>query len=180
MAARNQKPIEAMDTKLLDDFPPCLCRLLARHPKGKPLTAEEIAGAAGWDQHSGEDTPNITPMEVEEISQKTSWGDVQYQKILNFLRGCNLDFDNPNTVRRVDSYLRKKCHFNYLLKHTEWKTRYCPLLIRWVEWEIKRKSWGDNPRSSVRKLVDRLAPGIAARNAAKAARTSPVPPPIDA
>jgi len=108
-----------------DNFPPILCRLLARVGKyGRPLTTDEIAKRGG-----------LTPMKVAVISELCNWSSVPVGEMRAFLRGCGFDFCNSEDMRRVSDYLRKNPALTYLRNSPEFKSYYKPLLIRW------RDSW---------------------------------------
>lgn len=135
-----------------DSFPPILCRLLARHRYGRPLTTEEIVRYSGVLSHAM----------VEAISESTSWRDVRLGDMRAFLKGCNLDFCDTTTMRRTFDWLRKTTLNSYLQKIETIDTRYfyacyLPLFKRWY------KSYGivtkDSPiREPVRSLLIRLKP----------------------
>jgi hypothetical protein len=106
-----------------DNFPPILCRLLARHRYNRPMTTDEIAKQSGC----------LSAAEVEAISKATDWKPIKVVEMQAFLRGCKLDFCDPSAMRRVRDYLTKFPTFQYLRKSPQWKSYYMPLLLRWIQ-----------------------------------------------
>jgi hypothetical protein len=92
--------------KRAQDFPPILCRLLARRKWGRPLTDTEIADRT--DRIVG--PPGIlvvlAPIEVGKIALSTSWKGIDVYDMQAFLIGCNIDFCNAEQMKRIDSYIR--------------------------------------------------------------------------
>lgn len=105
-----------------EQLPPCLVRLLARHPHGKPLTDKEISHRMGWE--------NVI-CAVRFLAEKTDWEGITLDSMRLFLQACNVDFENVVQMKRVDSYLRSKPSFTYLRKSPEWSTKWAPMLQRW-------------------------------------------------
>lgn len=138
-------------------FPPILCRLLARHKGGKPLTAAEIA------ERSGE-MPNVCHLlcvsEVVSISRATCWKGIGVNEMFAFLRGCGLMFDDTKAMRRVDDYLSKKPTLHYLVQSAEygWDNYYKPLLMRWRNAYPYNIGPADMPHKHLRQLLNRLTP----------------------
>lgn len=109
----------------VDQFSPLLCRLLARHKRGLPLTDEEIAAFGG---------NTLTPYDVRCIAELESWDDVRLRDMRAFLRGCGLDFCDRESMHRVTEYLKmKKNRFQYLKKSPQWEAVFKPLLKRLTE-----------------------------------------------
>jgi hypothetical protein len=115
---------------LLEMFPPCQVRLLARERYGKPLTAEQIATSSGLSQR-----------EVGLISQMVTWQDVDVEALRRFTHGCGLDLDKPASVKRKLVYLRGQHYtrvdrvppsFRYLRRSPDWVTFYKPLIVKWT------------------------------------------------
>jgi hypothetical protein len=131
-------------------YPPCLVRLLARHPYGKPLTDAEICDSPGWTQY------RFNEFLVHNLSRLTRWDDVSFYDMRRFLQGCKLDFCNPEQMRRVSDYLRKRPTFRYLRASPLWGSYYEPLMKTW------RRSYPlDPPKDldpAVRALLVRLTP----------------------
>lgn len=100
-------------------FPPILCRLLARHRRGLPLTDAEIAAKAG---HA------LTAYQVHCLSQLRSWENVSVAHLRAFTRGCDIDFHDPVAMHRVKNYLRTTRRFEYLKRSPQWETVFKPLL----------------------------------------------------
>jgi hypothetical protein len=134
------------------DYPPCLVRLLARHPYGKPLTAAEIQAKSH---------PARIPMfqvlslpMIEAISGEIGWHEIEMLDVSKFLRGCGVDFCNQDHMRRVDDYLRKKPTFRYLRASPQWEAYYKPLMKRWIDTTDTQQV---SPH--IKQLVDRLRGG---------------------
>lgn len=114
----------------LDHFPPILIRLLARHPKGKPLTTSELANRGA-----------LSAFYIEALSQLTTWDMVPLAHIKEFFRICQIDLENPAQFKRVTVYLKGKVingqrrppSFPYLRKDPQWETFYRPLLQTYLE-----------------------------------------------
>lgn len=70
----------------LDRFPPCLCRVIARDGRGRPLTSHEIAERGG-----------ISRTQVDRISRLTTWATVPIGTADAYLSGCRI---NPFQMRR--------------------------------------------------------------------------------
>jgi hypothetical protein len=136
------------------DYPPCLVRLLARHPYGKPLTTIEIQ-ALSYPNYIGRAMSEAlsAPM-IEALSSELGWGGIAVMNAAQFMRGCSVDFCNPDHMRRVDDYLRKKPTFRYLRASPQWEDYYKPLMKRWID-------TADTQRVSphIKQLVDRLRGG---------------------
>lgn len=111
-------------------FPPILCRILAKHRYGSPLSTHELATRLGW-----------TPAKVEAFSQSTSWRGIDVFDMLAFMAACQLDFSNHAQVKRVKTYLRGKKRngsrvaptYMYLRRSPLWQSYYLPLVKRWAE-----------------------------------------------
>lgn len=117
----------------LDRFPPILCRLLARVPRGRALTSVEIADAAG-----------LSVTQVEAISMQTDWRGVDIPTALAFMVGCNTDLTKRSHCVRLDMYLRSNAkdprrRFQFLRSSGAWDSYYLPLIRRLHE-SIKRRS----------------------------------------
>ena len=117
----------------LNDFPPILCRLLARNKNGPPLTAVEIADRST--QTPGVKSP-LVPVQVENISQCINWEKIHILDALAFMYGCRVDLTDAKEFRRIKDYLSKKPNFRFLRQSPEWKSYWLPLMKRW------RKSHG--------------------------------------
>lgn len=123
-------------------FSPILCRLLARHRYGGPMTSEELAVKMVL----------FTPWQVDQLSEATSWDGITVAVMRGFTTACNLDISNAAHMRRAEDYLRKtmpnSAHlalfgvprttspaaqpFSYLRKDKLWKPYFQPLLRRWI------------------------------------------------
>lgn len=111
-----------------EKFSPILCRLLARHPHGKPLTNDELAIRMATDRGRPSGCGHYT---IGTLSKATSWEDCTLPIMRVFLQACRIDFCNVGQMKRVDSYLRSKPSFTYLRKSPEWSTKWAPMLQRW-------------------------------------------------
>lgn len=133
MGRRDQKRRCSGDVawnKRLDLFTPILVRLLARHPRGHPLTTAEIADRSG-----------LLPMQVETLSWATSWDGVDLPTFRSFTQACNLDILNAVQAKRNEAYLngqtvngvRQPPQFLYLKRDKNWETYYKPMMARYIE-----------------------------------------------
>lgn len=108
-------------------MPPCLCRLFARIPHGRPLRDAEISANSiaigGYP---------ITVSTVRYVSGLTSWDTVDLATMRRFLVGCGIDFENRAQMKRVDQYRRTKPKWTYLRRSPDWKTLYEPLLRTYI------------------------------------------------
>lgn len=107
-------------------YPPILCRLLARHKNGPPMTIEEIA-----------DRGELSNLEVILMSQHTSWDTVPLEAMHRFLVGCGMDFCNGRQVYRARQYthhvVKGSLAFAYLRKSQQWTQTYEPMLKRYLQ-----------------------------------------------
>jgi hypothetical protein len=106
----------------IDRFPPILCRLLARVPRGRPLTTEEIATAS-----------QLPPAKVEALSISTSWHGVDVYEMKRFMLACHMDIASPAAINRIEDYIRKGAKFSYLRRSKQWEAYYLPLMKKWME-----------------------------------------------
>lgn len=119
-------PIE----KKLSQFPPIVCRLLARTgPKGRqrPMTDEEIAKASG-----------LPVSTVISLSWMTSWNDVSCGNMLRFSKACGVDYSNALAMRNHVKYLKLRSRFVYLRRDPEWNTRWSKMYDTYVDF-LKQK-----------------------------------------
>jgi hypothetical protein len=134
-------------------FPPILCRLLARHKGGSPLTNLEIA-VASWRDCAFEG--RLNSFDIFTISKRCSWDEIPFADAVSFMRGCGIMLDDAKAMRRVTDYLRKKPNLEYLRRSPEWESYYRPLLVRW------RSTYGKEIPTGiykpVRELLIRLTP----------------------
>lgn len=113
-------------------FPPAVCRLLARTPKSRgqsqrPLTDREIADRSGL----GVDI-------VRSLSWAGDWNNVPAPMMVRFVKGCGLDFDRPDVMRRHLKLVRNmtgrwKTGRHYLRRDPEWETKWCPMIDNFIE-----------------------------------------------
>lgn len=105
-----------------ENFPPILCRLLARENHGghpAPMTDEAIASRSG-----------LTIYRVNAISNSLSWADVELHAMRQFLIACELDFCDAKQMKRLTMYMRRG-RLAYLRRSPNWTTQFEPLLQRW-------------------------------------------------
>jgi len=103
-------------------FNPVLCRLMARHKRGRVLTNEEIAIRS-----------KVLPaVQVIAISQRTSWEYVSVVTMRAYLTGCGLDFEDRPRMKVAMDYLKRNPSFAYLKRDPEYETFYKPLIQLWL------------------------------------------------
>lgn len=105
----------------LDRFPPILCRLLARQPRGRPLTTAEISAASG-----------LTEVGVFTVSNQTDWKGIDIYTMRRFTEACGVDITSRSEMTRVESYLRKRPNWRYLRRDPQWHTYFQPLIKLWL------------------------------------------------
>lgn len=104
-------------------FSPILCRLLARHRYGKPLTTNEITMRCFL----------LSSWQVEQLSQATSWEGVSLDHFREFTQATGVDPSDAQAMRRIEDYLASKPKFSFLKRdHNLWKQYYRPLMQRWL------------------------------------------------
>lgn len=104
-------------------FSPILCRLLARHRYGPPLSTEEIVRRSG-----------LSALIVAALSEAIDWTGVDLETFRRFTQACGVDPTNAQEMRRIESYLSKRpVRFKYLKKSPQWETLYKPLMLRWQQ-----------------------------------------------
>ena len=126
-----KKPYGEKFWERLDRYPPILCRLLARHPRGKAFSSVEIADRSG-----------LSVMQVIAISNQTDWSGVDLPTARRFMLGCSTDLSNRSHCIRMHMYLRLQAkdpskRFMFLRKSGEWDSYYLPLLRRFYEHVVK-------------------------------------------
>lgn len=114
----------------LESYPPLFIRLMARKKYGRPLTTEEIS------QRSG-----LNPVEVEAISDMTSWDYLTIRQARQFMKGCQINIESTTDIKRVRDYLRHDPTFAYLRRSPLWDTYYKPKFIAWMKhYEDRRRA----------------------------------------
>jgi hypothetical protein len=111
----------------LDRFPPVACRILARAPKPsggvRALTDAEIAAGSG----------RLSVKDVARLSRLTAWDTVPIADAFAFLKGCGVQIDDRDWMRKNVAYLQElRGAPRYLKQSDEWETLYKPLLILWT------------------------------------------------
>lgn len=135
-----KQPRETFWTRI-NRFPPILVRLLARHPRGEPMTTLEIADRSG-----------LSPFQVEALSQSTDWSTIDLPTAQKFLCACRIDLTNTVQMKRVKVYLkgpvkngvRAPTPYRYLKTSPLWPTYYQPLRDRWCASLIARSGATSN------------------------------------
>lgn len=102
--------------KYLLRYPPIFCRLLAKHPRGKPFTNDEIAQRG-----------KLSPDEVVLIAEQTSWESITIGAMRRFLVGCGIDFGSRACTNRILSYITSDPNWKYLRKSGNWSNYFEPL-----------------------------------------------------
>lgn len=109
----------------INQFPPVICRLLARErtPTGgvRPLTAVAIATRSG-----------LSVMDVNSLSWLGSWDNVPFHLIRPFMEACGVDVTNKEILRTHSCYIRRSPSFKYLKSSPDWDKIYKPLIIAYV------------------------------------------------
>ena len=113
-------------------FPPVLCRLLARHPRWRALRTEEIAERSG-----------LNHWDVARYSEFMGWDSMRLPDVVAFLRGCDTDFTDPVTWKRLRTYVSRNPSFPYLRRSPDWDDYYKPLIRRYHEY-LERHSGPDS------------------------------------
>lgn len=106
-------------------FPPVIVRMLARVPRGRPLTSLEISQASG-----------IPVARVDSISRSSSWAGIDVYEMQKFCSACSVDFSSRASMKRVETYIRGAVvngkrippAFAYLKKSPDWEKEYLPLI----------------------------------------------------
>ena len=115
--------------KRVDDYPPVLCRLMAKHRPGPAMSTKEIAKRGGFSEY-----------EVLALSEMTTWDGVYLTTFKSFTVACGVDFLDAPSMKYVRDYLRKRpIRFKYLKTTPEWEDYYIPLIRKWREsYAVKR------------------------------------------
>lgn len=99
-----------------------MLRLLARVPRGRPLTTPELAERSG-----------LPPAMIEAISRQTDWSGIDLPTARRFMSACNADLTDRNHCRRIYMYLKSQPRdpthrFAYLQRSPDWQGYYLPLI----------------------------------------------------
>lgn len=86
----------------LDEFPPALCRLLARRARGRVLmSTREIAHVSG-----------LSPSTVDSISRLTTWRTVGLERVHRFSLACGVNLmDRNNRKRHREFWTRRRAKY---------------------------------------------------------------------
>lgn len=98
-------------------YPPALIRILARHPRGRLLSDEDISKASG-----------LTINEVRLLGGSMQWA-ITVDAMERFLRACSIDFENRGQMQRIGSYLRNNPKWLHLRNDPQWESRWKPAII---------------------------------------------------
>ena len=101
-------------------FPPILCRLLAKHRPGGPMSAEEISKRS-----------ELPIGLIESLSQCESWEGIDMPTYRKFTQGCGVDMLCQRDMKYVRDYLNKGPKFDYLKKSGSWDEYYKPMIKKW-------------------------------------------------
>ena len=108
---------------MLEMFPPCCVRLLARTGGRNPVACSdvELSRASGL------------PLSVVRwLSYQSSWDDVSVGDMRRFTRACGVDFGDRARMKTHAHYLAQGAKrpglFTYLRESPEWATTFMPIL----------------------------------------------------
>lgn len=115
-----------------DLFPPLFLRILARRPRGAPLTTQEIARRSG-----------LSASQVDAISWQTDWRGVDLPTVRAFMTGVGIDLTVREDVRRIRMYIRTSTRdpskrFPYLRRSADWQGLYLPMLTKLLKEHFRR------------------------------------------
>lgn len=102
--------------RLLNQWPPCLCRLLARH-NSEAITSHVLAAVAGLHRDR-----------VDDISKLPSWDSVWVGDALRFMAACGVD---PLNARRHREFIKRN-EWRHLTRSRKHKF-YARLMKIWIE-----------------------------------------------
>lgn len=108
---------------LARQYPPILCRLLARKGRGHAtivLSTKEIAQKMRVDEFV-----------VDSLSTNKSWATVPFGLMQQFLQACGIDFCDWKKVKLLNAfYARQACEnpWPHLRRSREWLSYYEPML----------------------------------------------------
>jgi hypothetical protein len=107
-------------------IPPILIRLMAKRTRSEPMTDLEISKLSG-----------LSLDHILMIQHMTSWSLISFDVARKFMWGCGIDFCNGAQMDRAKSYLCregiKQPKWKYLRTSPEWKSKYEPLLRRYLK-----------------------------------------------
>lgn len=87
---------------IVDEFPPALCRLVARNQR-RGLTDRELAARLGW-----------SIQKVVHISSAGSWSAISVGDMASFMTACGV---MPSTIRHQRRYLKRTMRSEDPLHH---------------------------------------------------------------
>jgi hypothetical protein len=118
--------------KLFEEFPPAVCRLIARSQSSKgwaqtPLSDEEISERSG-----------LPISEVKAYSYLCRWDGIPVDKALLFLKGCGIDPDNAAAMEKHNKLIDRMVGkwltgSHYLRRHPQWATKWRPLIRNYID-----------------------------------------------
>jgi len=120
--------------KKLTRFPPCVCRMLARH--GESNRNMRLLEDAEISKESG-----LTLAEVRSLTWAVTWEGVQVGHMLAFSKACGVDFASGKNLAKHYRYLSLERPFNYLRKHKDWEPYWSRVFQHYAE-ELERIHYG--------------------------------------
>lgn len=90
----------------LDQYPPVLVRLLAKHPDGRVMSDTDIVRA----------DPGLSLAEVRRLSLLPDWQNVSVSLMRAFVRACRVDFANREQMRNANRYVTRDPKFRHLTR----------------------------------------------------------------
>lgn len=110
--------------KILQEFPACLCRLLARE-HGRPLSSRVLASRSG-----------LTRDRVDHISSTNNWQFIRIGEALQFLKACGIEL---TSLRRHREFIKRN-NWGHLAKSRK-QSYYVKLMQYWIE---SRRAYANN------------------------------------
>jgi len=123
----------SLERKLIE-FPPVLCRLLARKIEGTkrtvPKTDTDLAKETG-----------LPLAEIKRLSWLCSWDKVEVGVLVRFVTACGCDFSDPRQIHTQRMFLgRTRGRIPFLEKHDLWDDVWKPLFLHFVDYLKTRKT----------------------------------------
>ncbi len=108
--------------EVIEKYPPCLIRLLARERKGgkqiRAISDVEIALKSG-----------IPVERIKEISWSMDWEKITVTEMQKYIKGCGFDPHDSVVRNRVSAYRRQRgSKFKYLVNSPWWDCTFLPLI----------------------------------------------------
>lgn len=108
---------------MLERFPPCAVRLLARKRGRNPIALSDVdlMRASG-----------LALSTIRWLSVQTSWDDVSVADMRRFAQACGADFGDRRRMKTHSHYLaqgeKRPGLFTYLRKSPDWEAIFLPIL----------------------------------------------------